>query len=81
MNAAKEMSDCFATNGTDCPGRCGWIEAIDTKAQHLVADQMIKRAKAAIWCTSVPPCLRFITSKSLPAGKDVCFKADKILVG
>ncbi|CAE7206931.1 Acp5 [Symbiodinium necroappetens] len=40
-----EMSDCFATNGTDCPARCGWIEDIDTKAQHLVADQMIKRAK------------------------------------
>ena len=58
MNAAKEMSDCFATNGTDCPARCGWIEDIDTKAQHLVADQMIKRAKAATCCTSVLPALR-----------------------
>jgi len=40
-----EMSDCFGTNGTDCPARCGWLKDIDTKAQSLVANQMIKRAK------------------------------------
>ncbi|CAK9053945.1 unnamed protein product, partial [Durusdinium trenchii] len=40
-----EMSDCFGTNGTDCPKRCGWLKDVDVPAQHLVADQMIKRAK------------------------------------
>lgn len=41
-----EMADCFGTNGTDCPARCGWLKDVDVPAQHLVADQMIKRAKA-----------------------------------
>ena len=40
------MSDCFGTNGSDCPARCGWLKEVDVPAQHLVADQMIKRARA-----------------------------------
>ncbi|CAJ1423382.1 unnamed protein product [Effrenium voratum] len=41
-----EMSDCFGTNGTNCPARCGWLKDVDVPAQHLVAEQMIKRARA-----------------------------------
>jgi len=51
-----EMSDCFATLGKACTGwevltgekcckaSCGWNAAVDVPAQHLVANQMKKRA-------------------------------------
>jgi len=29
----EEMADCFGTNGTDCPARCGWLK--DVPRQHM----------------------------------------------
>ena len=31
--AAEEMSDCFGTNGTDCPARCGWLKDVPCRSE------------------------------------------------
>lgn len=41
-----EMQECFGSNGTNCPKRCGYLPDVDVPAQSLVAEQMRKRAKA-----------------------------------
>jgi len=39
-----EFLECFQTSGSSCAAGCGWVEAIDTVPQLLVADAFKKRA-------------------------------------
>lgn len=41
----RDLQDCFASEGEDCKGSCGWVKGVDDQAQLLVAAQM--RARAA----------------------------------